>query len=302
MSRSFFKIILFFLILSAGIFGVGRLVSTPVRVANADANPGTNITSTAGAYWAWNDVIGWMNFHYTHTITVNSQGLTGYASSSIGDVSLDCHTTSIGNICGTSSYQVLNDGAGHLSGWGWNDKVGWISFCGGQNTTACPNQTVSYQVNVDANIGDFSGWAWNDLVGWLSFNCTNVPGSCSTSSYKVQTSWIATSTSGYLDSTTYDTGVSGGANINSITWKGATNGGAVNFQFAVSNSSSGPWSYVGPNGASTYYTTMGPGYSLPVDYSLHNNKRYFRYRAYLVSDQAQRNTPRVDDIIVDWSL
>ncbi len=298
MKNIFGKIIFITLVaLSVGLIW-GALHSNPV--AMADSSAGTNIRDSAGNYWAWNDIMGWMDFHDTHTIIVGPYGLTGYASSSFGEVSLDCHTTSIGNICGTSNYQVLNDGNGNLSGWGWNDQAGWISFCGGQGTSACPG-LIGYEVLANANMGIFTGWAWNDPVGWISFNCSNVPGSCGTSQYDVETTWVATSTTGYLESTTYDTGIIGGAQINSILWKGSQPAGtSVNFQFAGSNATSGPWNYTGPSGSNSYYTT-GPAVPLPVDYALHNNQRYFRYKVQLVSDQAQRNTPRVDDVIVNWS-
>ncbi len=261
----------------------------------------TNISSSTTAHWAWNDIVGWIDFYNTQTITVSSQNLTGYASSSAEDVSLDCHTTSIGNICGTSNYQVTNDGSGNLSNWGWNDAYGWISFCGGQSTSACPG-SISYQVYIDSS-GNFNNYAWNDAIGWISFNCGNSGGGgCGSSNYKVQTIWVATSTNGYLDSTTYDTGVVGGAQLNSFLWHGSQPAGTtVSFQFAVSNSSSGPWSYMGTDGTANTYYTVGRDTSQPLDYSLFNNFRYFRYRATLYSNITQTLTPQVDEVIVNWS-
>src|SRR5258708_2212440 len=87
----------------------------------------TNISATPASHYAWNDLIGWMDFYNTNTVVVGVHGLTGYSSSSVGDISLDCATTRVGNICGSSNYQVTNDGAGNLSGWGWTDSYGWIS-------------------------------------------------------------------------------------------------------------------------------------------------------------------------------
>lgn len=265
----------------------------------------TNINSTNR--WAWNDAIGWIDFYGTDTVTVSSQCLTGYASSSAGDVSLDCATTRSGDICSTSTYRVTNDGVGNLAGWAWNDTYGWISFCGGQSTSSCPG-TTSYQVKVSPTSGDFSDYAWNDVIGWVSFCGTAGDGggcASTTSAYKVNTAWRATSTTGYLDSTTYDTGVSGGAQINSVVWQGNLQSGTnVRFKFATSNSSSGPWNFLGPGGTtadSDYYGPVSPNVSYKLDYTLHNNQRYFRYRIILVSDQAQQNTPIVDDVIVNWS-
>ena len=142
-----------------------------VGIRSADA--ATNISSIVTDHWAWNDVIGWMDFYNTNTVNVSSQNLTGYASSSAGDISLDCHTTRNGNMCnGTNDYQVTNNGAGTLSGWGWNDQYGWISFdC--HNNNGCGSS--NYEVLIDPLTGDFSNYAWNDVIGWISF-CGNAGG------------------------------------------------------------------------------------------------------------------------------
>ena len=87
----------------------------------------TNISATTTAHWAWNDIIGWIDFYNTQSITVSTSSLTGYASSSVGDISLDCHTTSIGNVCDESSYQVTNDGSGNLqNGAGTTNTAGSV--------------------------------------------------------------------------------------------------------------------------------------------------------------------------------
>jgi len=256
----------------------------------------TNIDSSNR--YVWSDMIGWIDFYSTGSVTVSSQNLKGYASSTAGDVSLDCHTTQIGNICGSSNYQVTNDGLGNLSSYAWNDQYGWISFdCHNNNGCGASN----YQVLIDANTGIFSGYAWNDTVGWISFNCSNNNG-CGSSNYKLTTSWVATSAIATLDSATFDTGVSGGAQINSVLWQGNQPAGtAVRFQFAISNASSGPWAYVGSDGTTNSYYEVSPSTSKNVDYLLHSGKRYFRYRVILVSNLSQTLSPRVDDIFVNWS-
>jgi len=257
----------------------------------------TNISATTTAHWAWNDTIGWIDFYNTNTITVSSANLTGYASSTVGDISLDCHTARGGNVCGTSDYQVTNDGAGNLSGWGWNDNYGWVSFdC--NNTGGCG--TSNYRAYIDTN-GNFQNYAWNDSIGWISFNCANT-GICGSSNFEVLTAWAPTSTVATLDSTTYDTGLAGGAQLNSVLWHGNLPGGtAVRFQFAVSNSSGGPWNFMGTDGTNNTYYSTGPDASLRLDYSLFNNARYFRYRIFLVSNQSQSLTPSVDEILINWS-
>ncbi|MBI2623601.1 MAG: hypothetical protein HYW65_03440 [Candidatus Liptonbacteria bacterium] len=263
----------------------------------------TDINSTNR--YAWNDLIGWLDFYAENTVKVNSQNLRGYATSTVGDVSLDCHTTRSGNICAQSDYQILNDGIGNLNGFAWNDQYGWISFCGTQNaqaaTTNCPLTSSTYEVLIDANDGLFSGYAWNDTAGWISFNCTNNNG-CGESDYKVQTSWVATSAIATLDSATYDTGVSGGAQINSVLWHGTQPSETqVRFQFATSNSSSGPWSYAGSDGTSSTYYTTGPDVSKRIDYTLHSGKRYFRYRITLISNRAQTTSATVTEVVINWS-
>jgi len=269
------------------------------------ARAATNISPNTTEHWAWSDLIGWIDFYNTNSIVVSDSQLTGYANSSVGDISLDCATTRNGNICplGQSDpryYRVTNDGAGNLSRWGWNDAVGWVSF-------DCANHGcgISYRVYIDPS-GYFHNYAWNDVVGWISFNCNdpNPPtGICGISNYKVVTSWTSTSTMGWLESSTFDTEVPAGAQINSVLWQGnqpvAT---TVKFQFAASNSSSGPWVFSGTDGTSnTYYDPMGPNSSLKLDYSLYNNKRYFRYKVFLTSNSNSTISPSVDDILINWS-
>jgi hypothetical protein len=269
----------------------------------------TNIDATD--HWAWNDLAGYIDFYNTdtgggHSVIVSATKVQGYASSSIGVISLDCATSPAGNICGTSSYSVLNDGSGNLSGWGWNDYYGWISFCGGQGSANCPG-SISYITYIDAS-GIFRGYAWNDVLGYISFCggqvATDCPGSIQ---YKVATSWVATTTSGYLDSSTFDTGVAGGAAINSVIWRGTMpsprNSASVGIQLAVSSSSAGPWNYFGADGtANTWYgLNSNPGDAITVSYVFHNNARYFRYRVQLTSNLAQTQSPKVQDVIVNWS-
>jgi hypothetical protein len=253
-------------------------------------------------HWAWNEVIGWIDLYTPGTVIVSSSKLLGYASSSLGWISLDC--SDMTSPCGSSNYGVQNDGLGKLSGFAWNDVIGWISFCGGESTSTCPG-TQGYGVNINRTTGYFSGYAWNDVVGWISFNCVSDPDGCGSTNYIVKTSWRSTSTSfGWLDSVTYDTGVSGGAQINSIIWRGWNGSGAssteVKFQMAFSNSPSGPWTF-GWDGTFSKSPAVSPNTSLPVDYTLGANQRYFRYRIYLYSDVARDTSPRVDDVIVNWS-
>lgn len=267
----------------------------------------TNIDATYR--YAWNDVIGWTDFYSTGVVYVYANRLEGYASSSVGYIALNCNSTPNGNICGgpAGNWKVSNDGDGNLSGWAWNDAIGWISF---NSVTA--TSTYTYQVIVNSSTGDFSGWAWNDIAGWLSFNCSNT-GTCGTSNYKVKADWSAAAITGSLTSSIFDTQYASGTAINTIMWQGdKPSGTTVKFQIASSNCSngadnppacsSGSWTYRGPDGAiNTFYNPTDIGIPVQINLRYHNNHRYFRYQAVLETNNAQTLSPRVDDIIINWS-
>ena len=258
------------------------------------------IDSGANNHWAWNDAIGWVDFYPTPpNIVVSDSQLSGYASSSVGEISLDCFSTSIGDRCGFSNYKVYNDGSGNLSGFAWNDAIGWISFC--NNRPECPGTGGSHHVYINAN-QEFEGYAWNDIVGWISFNCiTNTPTCPPSVDYRVKTTCVATPSTGWLESGTFDTNVYDGAQINSILWRGSKPAGtAVRFQMAFSSSSVGTWNFQW-DAVSTTSPEVDPNISLPIDYTLGANQRYFRYKVHLFSNLAHTATPRVDDVIVNWS-
>jgi hypothetical protein len=75
----------------------------------------------------------------------------------------------------------------------------------------------------------------------------------------------------------------------------------VGFQIAVSNSASGPWNFIGPDGtsATTYTNISGSPISLGNYSSL--DGRYFRYRVILTTNTGQTATPQVTSVIVNWS-
>ncbi len=321
--------IVFWIVVSAVIIATLFLaLSSPPR-GNAT---GTNVNSSATSSVAWDDLSGWWDFYNTGNVQVQGARLQGYASSSIGDISLDCATTRNGNICGTSNYGVCNGNAstthnidgtcsnsqanGNLSGFGWNDVIGWISFCGGSGTANCPG-SQPYGVTIDNSTGDFTGYAWNDLDGWIKFNCAASPSTCGTNQFKLSSSWRATSTLANLTSSIFDTQDTNGATLKSLIWEGNSPvGTCVNFQIAAATSTGGPWNYLGPSGdSSTYYsdpcsTSITGGNSsvcatkdtpICVDSRQFNNYRYYRYNVQLRSDLLQTLTPRVDDVILNFS-
>ncbi len=281
----------------------------------------TNITSTPPNFYAWNDLVGWFDFYNTLTVKVTSYKLEGYASTtSIGYFSLDCKTSPIGDICGTSEYGVCNgykphqngtcegdeNNLGNLSGYAWNDTIGWVAFCVGGQTTTCPGYIDGnrYRVTIDSE-GDFRGYAWNDLIGWISFNNLNHSGNIA---YKVNTSWRATSVVAYLESAIFDTQTKG--TLNSIIWQGTLpQNTCVRFQIAVADDPNGPWNYYGPGQLPTSYFPGGvscasPDFPIkiePGDRSWISNHRYLRYKVRLDSNLFQDKTPTITNIILNWS-
>lgn len=297
----------------------------------------TNISGNANEYFAWDDASGWWDLYTNNTVEVQGSKVVGYASSTLGDISFDCGTSPIGNICYISPYGICNGigstkdtngncidatASGDLVGFAWNDTLGWISFsC--HNTEGVGTCTNDWGVKINKTNGDFEGYAWSDIGGWISFNCANSGSSCTPYTYKVNTSWRSTSTIALLDSAVIDTQSIGGATLNSITWNGTNNANGtgqqtyVDFQIAVSNSSSGPWDFIGPSGTNAdYYSAsceasfkggVNAGGNAPkdtpicVDPAQVKNMRYIRYRVRLRSNLLQTDTPRIDDIILNWS-
>lgn len=312
--RIVFWIIISIVIILSIVLGTSSFV-------RADSNPGTNIDSTL--YHAWSDVSGWWDFHNTHTAVVGTSSLSGYASSSIGDIALNCNSTPSGDICSTSNFKVTNpDGGGNLSGCAWNDTIGWVSFwcgdgdCDGGSTADASSTCASsnYRVTINAT-GTLSGYAWNDIDGWISFNCEN-DSSCAASNYKVKTSWAPGRLVGYLESSVINTEVVGGATLNSIMWQGEGGAGTiVDFQIATSSvSNPASWTFFGPGGDSQVYydnacpiagssgTGAAPNTPICVERSRTANSRYIRYKVRLQSNTAQNSTPVITDIILNWGL
>lgn len=275
--------------------------STPGSVRMVLSGGGGAVTPNIDAtdHWAWNDVIGWIDFGYGPGGTgVNNEKLFGYASSSAGFIAFDCATTPNGNICGgpAGNWKVSNIG-GALQGWAWNDVIGWISF-----DAATAGSSIPYGVSIDAGTREFRGWAWNDAIGWISVNCFN-ESTCGTVNYKVKADWASTAESGSLTSPIFDLG--GRVALNAVIWKGVANGGAVRFRIAASNDPAGPWNdadYKGPDGtAGTSYATVVDT-STPLSPRDFSNVRYVRYRVIVESDAGRTQSPEVRDIILNYSL
>ncbi len=115
---------------------------------------------------------------------------------------------------------------------------------------------------------------------------------------------------GDLISSVFDSGVSDGVGHNSIMWKGTEGTGKVRFQVAVSDSTSGPWSYLGSsdnlncNISGWYEVSPNSPQELNICSSQFNNKQYYRYKIRICSNTdcttSGVTSPVVDDVIVNW--
>ena len=266
----------------------------------------TNIDVNGNGYqWGWNDVIGWIDMKSTNTLTVSSSTgsvVTGYASSSVGMIVFDCSVTPSGDACGSpATWHTTNDGTGNLSGWAWNDAVGWISMSG---TTAAPS-SEAYGVTIAQNgaLSDFGGWAWSDVAGWINFNCTMNPGAspCAVP-YKTQTAGGTTpSGTGTFISSIFDIGTATGA-LNSLTWKGSQPGGTtVQFKIATATSSANLMATSTVFDASIW---MAAAAGVPVMLTASSsgvtvmNRQYVRYEMQM---SGAGSSPQIDDIVIGWS-
>jgi len=124
-----------------------------------------------------------------------------------------------------------------------------------------------------------------------------------------------------LISSTFDTGFSGGVQLQSILWQGSETHAAdiVRFQIASSDCpgghsnpptcsvggwgvpSTGDGAYIGSDGSNTkYYNPGDPNtvYAIPANH--HNSKRYVRYLVDLAAG-AGGPGPTINDIIVNWT-
>jgi hypothetical protein len=103
---------------------------------------------------------------------------------------------------------------------------------------------------------------------------------------------------------------------NSIMWLGTFNSGngRVRFQLATSDNSTGPWNYFGSpdNGitcnSSAWYDPTLPDTPIEITCAAdnqQNNKRYFRYKVQICSNNdcltSGSISPEVDDVIVNWA-
>ena len=322
-----------------GLIGLVGLIGLIAYASHQNVNVGG-----ADKQWAWNDIIGWINFHGPNNLNgvkVSGTELTGWATSSVGEIVLNCKTTPGGNVCSDSPFSVSNDGIGNLAGWAWSENIGWLSFCGNSSGGSTWNSTTNawdcpasptYQVEINdetasgAANNTFVGWAWNDIVGWIVFclrrnnfpnpgdpgafpipgaewHCPNPP------SDFVQTNAGSSSTVAFIESIVFDTGTAS-STFNSFLWRGNNiNNGQVFFEFTTSDlpdNGGQPWDYKDDAGNQLSYQLNTPGQIQKLitnkdTVKKFSNKRYIKYLITLHSDSWQTYSPKIEDVIINWS-
>ncbi len=159
-------------------------------------------------------------------------------------------------------------------------------------------------VSVPATINFVSGYNLSGLILGMSANCSTIYAATNsnTEEFFIISTQITNcdyATSGQLESSTFDTSTSTVA-YNWISWSShVPQNTEIKLQLATSNSSNGPWSFVGPDGtSSTYYTDGAHEF---INDSVHRNQRYIRYKAYL-SSAADLQAPVLEEVRISYSL
>jgi hypothetical protein len=114
----------------------------------------------------------------------------------------------------------------------------------------------------------------------------------------------AGASSGTIVSKVFDVKKSLGA-IKSLTWQGLQPAGTgVQFQIAVSNSTSGPWSYMGPACTISPTDLYNPAVNTPIliNQACTFGYRYFRYQAILNLNAQKTAGPTINNIIINKGL
>jgi hypothetical protein len=146
-----------------------------------------------------------------------------------------------------------------------------------------------------------------DLTGYIygmTANCSNIYAGTTGNNQEffIVSTLVANcdyAASGYIESSTLDTG-SAHVAYNWIKWTGtAPVNTAIKFQLATSENIAGPWSYVGPDGTAASYYTNGAGEL--INYNTHLNKRYIRYKLLLENNNSLQ-PPTLEEVIISYSV
>jgi len=250
----------------------------------------------------------------TNTIILRMSGSTNahaeLASGSAYSSSVVCCSgiTGLGTSCSTGVTSSLLWLAGAT-----NAHSSQLQTNGNYTNNACISVptggiiSVGYQSTdcsgYDTTIGSMSG-ATNAHVGDGTQYPTKI---CASGAATVALPVSGTLTSSVFDTTANSTSVG----YNSIMWKGTLGTGKVSFQLGASSSATGPWNYYGGTtcGALDWFNTTGPNTPIELKGATclanWNNKRYFRYKVKICSNNDCATpgavSPVINDVIVNWS-
>ncbi len=280
--------------------GAGTLVCDVRTAASCDALPGIQIYRMSGATNAHAELGTRTTAVYNNNVVCCS-GVTGLSNSCVSPQATALNLTAPGN-----SHASQTNTSPYTTPACISVPTGGTVSIGYQATNCTGFDTIlgSISAAINAHVGNTTAYPTKICGMAVGGGVANK---------------AATST---LTSSIFDTGITLGAGYNSIMWKGTLGTGStgkVRFQFAASNCtngatnaptcSTGAWEYYGESGgtcgALAWFDTTGPDSVVelrcPAQF---NNKRYFRYKVQLCSDDcvtAGPNTPTVTDIITSWA-
>ena len=170
-------------------------------------------------------------------------------------------------------------------------------------TNFLAQELIVLDVSVPASISLVSGFDLDGYVLGMSANCSVIYAATSSNIgefFIIFTEVLDCDYSdvGVLESSTFDTG-SDEVVYNWISWTGtAPIDTSIRFQIATSNNINGPWTYTGPDGNNTtYYINSASEF---INYTAHENQRYFRYKLYLDSLSGWR-VPILEEVTISYT-
>ena len=279
------------------------------------ALPGPRYRATSAVYNGYVYVLGGRSSGSTYQSTVyyaqlNTNGTVGaWSTGTAMPTTLNGHSTAVNNgylyaIGGyngsyqSTVYYAQINANGSIGAWTTNTNAlpaarafhdsivlnNYIYAIAGNNSSAVPVATFVYApINGNGSIGT-----------WSSGSIPAARQSPEVVANAGHVYLIGGYNSGEKNTVYYSSPVTiaGGAGFNTIMWQGSQLSGQLIINIASSNNSGGPWNYT------SSLAPSGPNVQVKIP-TEHTNRRYIRYKA--VFDSNQSNSPRVDDIILNWS-
>jgi len=280
----------------------GTLSCSITTQAICNSTASTTVFRMSGASNAHAELPGNTNSAYDGNV-VCCTGVTGLSNSCAAAA-----TTTVLRLSGSSGTNAHVEQK-TLTNANYNTSLACIGVgTGGAVSTGYGTDCTAY----DTTLASMSSTT-NAHVGNASAYSTKICASATSSPTGVAA--YGTLTSSLFDSTATTTG---GAGYNSIMWVGNQNGslGGVYFQFAASDSTSGPWTYIGGANCDVNSWFAASGSGVPVELvgsgapavncsNAWNNKRYYRYKLKICSAANCTDSGTVslfiNNVVVNWA-